>query len=464
MNNAPGPAAKRTRHNSWYCPDLARASNEEIKNKIIDMGWRRMMDDISTFMAIVSNEEHEGISKLWLNEARATMYKAEWDKFCLERDGKVSPEILMPADAILDNAVENLASIEANFRRDFQQPLSFKQKLAKNKLDNVDDINKNMIKKNVNKLHVDVVYKVREVLHVIDNAYMKGYAVSLSFIKHTMRKVERCFELYYADLQKVMDHDNGTARLRTLFLTKMCDLRDNNDKRPIVYIDEMFVNQNLSKNASQIEPITNKHGIEVFKRIIVCLAVSNKTGIVFKQFYQPGGGTADYYRQQIDETDFKQWFIKLLNRLPEPSVIVMDYSPYRSALCKQNVSSTASPEDLRTWLLQKKIPCWPEESLMQLRHKVEHAHLRIAPEYELDRLAACMQHEVVRLPSFQPKYSPMQILWHRVKDDVFEHNYTGDMDRICRLVNRAIDGISFREWSRCMENLEQTFRDRLTVN
>lgn len=40
---------------------------------------------------------------------------------------------------------------------------------------------------------------------------------------------------------------NDIVALRCAFLRKMCTLREQNDTRPVVYLDETWINQNHSK-------------------------------------------------------------------------------------------------------------------------------------------------------------------------------------------------------------------------
>lgn len=41
---------------------------------------------------------------------------------------------------------------------------------------------------------------------------------------------------------------NDIVTLRNIFIRKMCTLRSSGDTRPIIYLDETWVNQNHSRN------------------------------------------------------------------------------------------------------------------------------------------------------------------------------------------------------------------------
>lgn len=460
MNNS--PAAKRARHNSWYSLEPPRANKNQIITKIIDVGFEKIMEYITTFMAVINNYEYDEVAKLLLNKARTEIYEAEWYQYCMEQNGE-SGDVLNMAEIRLESALDNVAMIESNNAKNSKMQLNVKYLLAKNKLDNVDDINKPSVKRIISKLHADFIYKLRELKRMTEKARVSGYKVSILYMKHIIRMVNICFKFYNTDRKMMFERDTNNKHLRELFLVKIADSRTLYEKRPTVYVDEMFINQNLSENSSQIAPTTEENGIAVYKRLIVCLAVSNKTGLVFRQMCLPEGGTGDYYRNQITQTDFKLWFIKLLNTLTEPSLILMDSSAYRSEIHKEHVNLHTNREDLLAWLLQREIPCWPDESLKQLRAKIEKAHLRTPEQYELDSIAASMQHQVIRIPPLHPHYSPPQILWHRVKHIVYQNNCTGDMNTLPVLVDQAIHDISFEEWSECMEDLDNTYARKLEI-
>lgn len=92
------------------------------------------------------------------------------------------------------------------------------------------------------------------------------------------------------------------------------------DNRPIVYIDETWVNQNHSRTMIW----QNEHGTEGLKnptgkggRLIVCHAGYARYSFIKGSklvFRSNTGNTADYHSQMNAEV-FKNWFIQLLNNL-----------------------------------------------------------------------------------------------------------------------------------------------------
>jgi len=65
---------------------------------------------------------------------------------------------------------------------------------------------------------------------------------------------------------------NDIVAMRVKFLRKMCNLRQTNDTRPIVYLDETWVNQNHSRG--QIwQNALNTEGLKLLAKVVDCLYV-----------------------------------------------------------------------------------------------------------------------------------------------------------------------------------------------
>ncbi|KAF0760267.1 Uncharacterized protein FWK35_00006119 [Aphis craccivora] len=128
---------------------------------------------------------------------------------------------------------------------------------------------------------------------------------------------------------------NDIVALRCKFLRQMSMLREKKDDRPVVYLNETWVNQNHSRtliwqnehNSMGLKVPTGKGG-----RLIVCHAGCARYGFIegSKLVFRSNSGNTMDYPDQMNGEVFKQWFIKLLNNLEDPSVIVMDNAPYHS--------------------------------------------------------------------------------------------------------------------------------------
>ncbi|XP_060846494.1 uncharacterized protein LOC132926185 [Rhopalosiphum padi] len=202
----------------------------------------------------------------------------------------------------------------------------------------------------------------------------------------------------------------------------MCTLRENKDDRPVVYLDETWVNQNHSrKGIWQNE--NNSGGLKVPKgkggQLIVCHAGCARYGFIEGSklvFRSNTGNTTDYHNQMNGEV-FKEWFIQLLKNLEEPSVIVMDNALYHSILRDKYPKSNWRKAEVQHWLNEKNIEFHPLETLPELRQKVKNLLPR-EKKYELDDIAIEMGHEVIRLPPYHCKYNPIELIWAQVKGQV----------------------------------------------
>lgn len=85
------------------------------------------------------------------------------------------------------------------------------------------------------------------------------------------------------DGRRFLMERNVIVAMRVKFLCKMCNFRQSNDTGPIVYLDEIWVNQNHSR--SQIwQNAQNTEGLKVptgkGSRLLICHAGSSKFGSV----------------------------------------------------------------------------------------------------------------------------------------------------------------------------------------
>lgn len=118
---------------------------------------------------------------------------------------------------------------------------------------------------------------------------------------------------------------NDIVAMRVRFLRQMVNLRKNNDVRPVVYLDETWVNQNHIRNYIW-QNSENKEGFKVPTgkggRIIICHAGSSSFGFVnnSKLVFLCKSGPSEDYHSHMNSVIFKDWFIQMLKNLEEPCV------------------------------------------------------------------------------------------------------------------------------------------------
>ncbi|KAE9521646.1 hypothetical protein AGLY_017942 [Aphis glycines] len=232
----------------------------------------------------------------------------------------------------------------------------------------------------------------------------------------------------------------------------MCTLRQNEDTRPVVYLDETWVNQNHSRSRIW----QNNEETEGFKiptdkggRLIITHNGSSRFGFmeVSKFVFKCQAGNSTDYHSSMNSDVFKQWYLDILKLLPEPCVIVMDNEPYHSMLVNNYQKRNARKAEVQEWLKNQNISFSPLETLA--KNSRERVNL-----YELDEIASSMGHEVVRLPPYRCQYNPIELIWAQVKGKVATNNSTFKMVNVERLTHKALDLVSMSDWEKCVKHAE----------
>ncbi|KAL4123029.1 hypothetical protein QTP88_015261 [Uroleucon formosanum] len=247
--------------------------------------------------------------------------------------------------------------------------------------------------------------------------------------------------------------------LKSLHFKKMHDLRKNNDTRPVVYLDETWVNQNHSRgtiwqnseNSEGIKVPTGKGG-----RIIICHAGSSAFGFVkgAKLIFRCKSGANINYHTQMNSTIFKKWFIEMMQNLEEPCVIVMDNCPYHSVQVQNYPKSNDTKATFQIWLKENGVEFNSFETLSELRERVKHLKPK-DKRYELDEIALQMGHEVIRLPPYHCQYNPIELIWAQVKGEIANKNNSFKITDVEDLANIAIENVTVDNWKRCVDHCER---------
>ncbi|KAF0724741.1 DDE 3 domain-containing protein [Aphis craccivora] len=258
------------------------------------------------------------------------------------------------------------------------------------------------------------------------------------------------------DGHKFLMERNDIVASRVKFLRKMNAFRCNNDSRPVVYLDETWVNQNHTRGYIW-QNSDNTEGLKVpigkGGRLIVCHAGSPSFGFVknSKLVFRCKSSSSEDYHSQMNATVFEKWSIEMLGNLEEPCIIVMDNASYHSMLAEDYPKTNTRKADVQKWLQEKSIPFTPEETLCELRKKVK-LSMPKRKKYKLDEIALQMGHEVVRLTPYHCQYNPIEIIWAQVKGEVAEKNHSFKIADVEVLVNNALNAVTKENWAKCGEH------------
>jgi len=191
--------------------------------------------------------------------------------------------------------------------------------------------------------------------------------------------------------------------------------------RPEVYLDESYVNKNHSndyiwyygEDGPWVQKPTGKG-----ERLIILNAIT-KDGWVpgVKLVFKSSRKTGDYHGQMNSDL-FKRWFTEmLLPNIPDKSLIIMDNAPYHNSLAEYSPPTPqCSKQRIRDWLERNNIACRDDclkPELLEILNK-----FATEPAYELDEIARCKGHKVIRTPPYHPELQPIETCWGIVKNHV----------------------------------------------
>ncbi|CAB3231919.1 unnamed protein product [Arctia plantaginis] len=252
-----------------------------------------------------------------------------------------------------------------------------------------------------------------------------GFQCSIS----SMRKI--LIELGYKytqapDGRKQLMERTDIVCARLQFLRKLKTLRDSEDTRPRIYLDDL-----------------------------VCHAGCAKYGFIpeARWVFRAVKSQNEDYHSEMNAKGFTHWFTKLLQSLEEPSVITMDNAPYHSQQINRAPTSANKKSEIQEWLREHGIELSDSELKPDLLQKVQ----RNRPEkiYELDQLALESGHEVIRLPPYHCQYNPIELVWAQAKNEVASKNTTFKIADVEVLLHEAISIVSQKNWEDCVKHAEK---------
>ncbi|XP_008180356.1 uncharacterized protein LOC103308558 [Acyrthosiphon pisum] len=243
----------------------------------------------------------------------------------------------------------------------------------------------------------------------------------------------------------------------------MNDIREKTPDKPIFYLDETWLNQNHTRSYIwQDSHIDGGLKIPTGKeaRLILVHIGLAKTGFIpqCKLLYKNTKSTSSDYHSEINSDIFRDWFLKMLNMLKEPSVIVMDNASYHSIELNKALTTNSKKEIVQNRSNEKKIPFLPLETKVELLEKVK-MNKKKECVYELDEEAYKIGHEVVRLPPYHCQYNPIEFIWVQVKSEVATKNTTFKIADVEKLTHEAIENVTVDNWKKCVEHAERVQKE-----
>ncbi|GBN54825.1 hypothetical protein AVEN_133114-1 [Araneus ventricosus] len=282
---------------------------------------------------------------------------------------------------------------------------------------NLDDFDKSVVRQTVQEFYdrgeYTTVAKIRVCL--IEKIKLSGCAKSLCVIlKKLGFSYKNC-----NDGRKFLMKRNDIIVSRMRFSRKMHNVRNDSLSRPVIYLDETWVNANHSPKfiwSSSTSQGDLKVPLGKGSRLLICHAGSaDQDFIPCTQLIFQSKITVDYHEGMNIEV-FKKWFLDLLKGLDEPCFIVVDNASYHSAYAENipSIKTKKKEADIVVWLRNKNIPHNATKTRLELLNIVKE-HKEKYRAYELDQIAYEMGHEMVRLPPYHCQYNPLELIWVQVK-------------------------------------------------
>lgn len=252
--------------------------------------------------------------------------------------------------------------------------------------------------------------------------------------KTSLLKILKLLKFSYRkcnDGRRFIIEQNDVVDMRVQFLRKMGNFRQNNDVRPVIYLNELEVPKGKAN------------------KIIICLAGSSSSGFMkdSKLNFHCRSDLSKDYHSLTNSVDIKIWFIQILQNLKEPSIIVMDNVWY-NWVHSENYSKECISK-LQKWLLEKGIEFSPLDTSEELRRRVEQV-IHKEKKNDLNEVALSMAHEVVQLPQYHYQYNPINLIWERVKSKFVKQNTSIKLEDVEQSFYETLNSVTVDEWKSCV--------------
>ena len=150
-----------------------------------------------------------------------------------------------------------------------------------------------------------------------------------------------------------------------------------------------------------------------------------------------------------------EWFEKLLGKLDESSVVVLDNAPYHNARTDDSRNPTTSWKkvDIQTWLSDHNIQF--EQTMLKPELLEIAARHKVLPVYKTDVLAARANKDikVLRLPVRHCELNPIELIQADLKSYIGRNNTTFKLEDVQKLFYVAKETITRERWANAVRHV-----------
>ncbi len=211
--------------------------------------------------------------------------------------------------------------------------------------------------------------------------------------------------------------------------------------RPIVYIDETYINSNHTKPHAWLDGTSQSLHAPIGKgrRLIIINGLA-ETGFIPNALlmFKSGSKSGDYHAD-MNNVNYMKWLQeKLIPNLPPKSVIVVDNASYHNVSVEKNITFSQKKEEMQQWLDARSIPYQLTMTKVELYELIKPNKSK-TKTYKSDVLLSMYGHTTLRLPPYHPELNPIEKMWAIVKNWVADKNVSFKLDDVQNLAKEKFN-------------------------
>ena len=282
-----------------------------------------------------------------------------------------------------------------------------------------DNFQEGVIRRRIHQFYADKAFPTMATLHAAlveeDN-----YPFSRTTLYKTVHQMG--FRYKKMDRKKSLYEQHRIVASRANYLKQIRRFRA--AKRPIIYLDETWLNQNHTLQKCWTD-YDGRGGLKVpsgkGKRLIVLHAGGEQGWIKGAELVFVGKKDTGDYHHEMNISHFMEWFEhKLLPNCPPHSVIVIDNAKYHNAVVEKVPTKTTRKTDMLAWLTRHNVP--HDEKMLKAELFTLIKSTNPVPVYQTDVLANKFGFDCLRLPVGHCELNPIEMVWAQVKGHAARNN------------------------------------------